>query len=126
MLGCEGADESMTKPRAGLELDALPAGSVATATTWCAPSGNDGNGQVHVPLAEATTVQAGVVEPSTKTVTVLPASAVPVTVGLDELVAPSVGAVMTGAAGAVESTVKCRGAVAADALLAASVATAVT
>ena len=64
--------------------------------------------------------------PSTRTPTVAPASAVPLIVGVVSLVTlPSAGTRMTGAAGAVASTVKVTGALAGDGLPAASVATAV-
>lgn len=62
-----------------------------------------------MPAASATALHAGVVEPSTKMVTVAPGSAVPETVGEGEVVEPSAGASTTGEAGAVASTVKVRG-----------------
>ena len=84
----------------------LPAASVAVALTVCDPSASAVGGvKLQVPEALATVVPT--TTPSTITVTVLPASAVPVYVGVLSLVVePLAGVSTTGAAGGVVSTVK--------------------
>ena len=85
----------------------LPAGSVAVALSVCAPSLRAKGGvQVQLPLASTTALQiTGPPAPSV-TLTVLPGSPVPLTVGVVSLkMLPAVGAMMAGAMGAVESIV---------------------
>lgn len=86
----------------------LPAASMALAVNVCVPSKSGVVGaQCQFPLTSATVLQIGVA-PS-KTVTALPASAVPVITGCVLLVAvPLIGAVMLGAIGAAVSTTKLR------------------
>ena len=83
----------------------LPSASAAVALTVCDPSINDGIAvNVQLPAPSAVVMPADA--PSKNTVTVLPASAVPVTVGVLSLVLlPFAGVSTTGAAGAVLSTV---------------------
>ncbi len=91
------------------------------ASTVCGPSLKVGVVQLQLPLASAIAVQS-VVAPSF-TVTVLPASAVPVIVGVLSLVLKvSVGVITTGAAGATVSTVTATGVLAGLVLPAGSVA----
>lgn len=93
------------KGRAGVVIDTLPAASVARAVVVCAPGASGWvTGQLHAPCALATTSHT--TWPSTRTVTVLPASAVPVMVGVELVTWSTVGLVMTGSGGAIESTVK--------------------
>ena len=82
----------------------LPAASVAVARTVWLPSASGVVGvKLQLPLASAVVVPTAV--PSTITVTVLPASAVPLYVGVVSFVVePFAGVVTTGAAGAVVST----------------------
>ena len=89
----------------------LPAGSVAVTLSVCAPSAIGRVGvQLHAPLALATAVQTGT--PFSVTLTVLPGSAVPLTVGVLSFVLPlAAGAVTVGAVGAVLSTPKVTGGV---------------
>jgi hypothetical protein len=88
-----------------LVIERFPAGSVALAVTECMPGASGRvTGQLHVPSAVATTSQ--ITWPSMRTVTVLPASAVPVMVGVGPVVWPAVGPVMTGGSGAMVSMVK--------------------
>lgn len=103
----------------------LPATSVAVAITLCAPLIMPvGASHVQLPLASAVAVQT-VVVPSTN-VTVLPASAVPLKVGVLSLVVLlAAGLLMTGAAGAVLSMVNARVVDAVPVLPVASVAVAV-
>jgi hypothetical protein len=113
---------NVTGAEAGL---GLPAGSVCVAVTVCDPSANGVLGvQDHEPSACTVAVQSGV--PPSVTVTVAPGSPVPVTVGVLSLVLePFTGAVITGAAGAVVSTVNVTGAEAGLGLPAGSVCVAV-
>jgi hypothetical protein len=84
--------------------ETLPAASVALAVVECMP-GVSGwvTGQLKVPCAVAVTSHT--TWPSTRTVTVLEASAVPVMVGVGLVCWPEVGLVMTGSAGATVSMV---------------------
>ncbi len=86
----------------------LPAGSVAVTASACGPSLSGVVGvQLQLPLPSATAVQTGL--PPSVTLTVLPGSAVPLSVGvLSPVVLPAVGEITVGAAGAVLSTVKLR------------------
>ena len=85
----------------------LPAVSLAVAVTVCPPSSNvTVDEQVHEPEPLVTAVQSTPAEPSV-TVTVLPASAVPLKLGVVSFVKrPEIGEVITGAFGATVSTVK--------------------
>src|SRR4051812_40972647 len=97
--------ESTVKALVLLIAEGFVAASVVVALTLCAPcpSGTPCT-QLKLPAAVATAVQA--TTPSTRTVTVLPASAVPVYVGVVVLGRlPFAGATTTGAAGAMLSTV---------------------
>jgi hypothetical protein len=129
MAGAAGAVLSTSKLRVAAG-PVLPLGSVAVANTVCGPSLKGALGvQLHWPavgpLASAVAVQS--VTPPSFTVTVLPASAVPVMVGVLSLVLKfSVGVMMTGAAGATVSTVTGAGALAGLVLPAGSVWVAVS
>lgn len=104
MTGALGAVLSMAKVRV-LGVLVLPAGSVAVALRVCDPSLNGVERvQLQFPLASATAVQS-VVAPSF-TVTVLPGSAVPLTVGVSSVVViPAAGVIIAGAGGALISTI---------------------
>ena len=86
--------------------DSLPASSTETAAMVCSPSGSaSGRVRLQSPSSSTTTLPTG--SPSTITTTVVPGSPVPSIVGVRSVtVSPSSGAVITGAAGAVVSTVK--------------------
>ncbi|NJM42243.1 MAG: hypothetical protein HC853_16630 [Anaerolineae bacterium] len=100
----------------------LPAGSVVVVASVCGPLLNGVVVQLQLPLVSATAVQSTGPPTPSRTVTVLPGSAVPVTVGVLSLVVLlSVGLVTAGAAGAVVSIVKLRGALAGPVLPALSV-----
>jgi hypothetical protein len=101
--GGSGATVSTSKLRVAGALT-LPAGSVAVALMLCGPSAKARLGvQLQLPLASAVAVQS--VTPPSVTRTVLPASAVPVIVGVLSLVfCPAVGEPITGATGARLST----------------------
>ena len=124
--GADGGVWSIVKVTAADAGLALPAGSVATAVNVCEPSLSAVPGmQFHAPALFAITVQMTVL-PSL-TVTLLPASAVPLIEGCEVVsVAPAVGPLMTGATGAVVSIVNASAVETGLALPAASVATAVT
>jgi hypothetical protein len=82
----------------------LPIGSVATTVIVCEPFASGVLGvQLQLPLMSAVAVQ--MVVPPSVTMMVLPGSAVPVKVGVVEVVAPATGPMTTGAVGAVASTV---------------------
>ena len=105
--------------------ETFPAASVAVADAVCAPAASGVVGvklQAPVPSAVAVPTDA----PSTSTVTVEFASAVPEMAGCAEVYAPWAGAVTTGAAGGVMSIVKVLVAEAAETFPAASVAVALT
>lgn len=88
----------------------LPTASVAVGVTVVAPCGS-GDGGVHDQLPFATVVVQIVFPASSVKLTVEPFSPVPVKVGVVSLItAPSVGAVIVGAVGAVASTVIATGA----------------
>jgi len=111
----------------GLEAAlSLPVASLAVAATECAPSASAGEAtHVHCEPASVTAVQT-VTDPS-RTITWLPASAVPSSVGVAlARNAPDAGAVNAGAAGAVASTVNMVGADAGPTLPKSSTAVAVT
>jgi hypothetical protein len=105
MMGAVGAVVSMMKVLVFDTIDVLPAASAAVALTEWLPSASGVVGvKVHAPEASAVTVPTAL--PSTRRVTVEPASAVPEYVGVVSLVVlPLAGAVTTGAAGATVSTV---------------------
>ena len=102
-LGTVGATVSTSNARV-VGVLTLPAGSVTATLTVCGTSVKGVLGvQVQLPLASATAMQIGT--PPSVTFTVLPGSAVPVRVGVLSFVfAPTIGAVTTGALGAVLST----------------------
>jgi hypothetical protein len=79
MTGAGGSWLAPTVKGVGLEAGpALPAASVAAALTLCAPGVNGvADAQLKTPAAFAVLVHTGVEPPSTKTLTVLPGSAVP-------------------------------------------------
>jgi hypothetical protein len=105
--------------------DTLPTASVAVATAVCGPSARGVVGVIdHAPAPSAVAVPMGV--PSTVTATVEFASAVPEIAGVGSFVdEPSAGVVITGADGAVVSTVNVSGADAGDTFPLASAAVAV-
>ena len=124
ITGTAGAIESTLKARAVDAADTLPAASVAVAVAECAPWPIAEDTQLHEPSPAAVAVHT--CAPSTETFTVLPASAVPESVGVVVVSAAfCAGATIAGAAGAIESMLKALAAVATEALPAASVAVAV-
>jgi len=105
IAGAAGAAVSITTATAPDAADTLPAASVAFAVRTWAPSVRADVGQLNAPPADAVVVQTRVAPSYTRTVE--PDSAVPVTVGVAVVrEPPAVGAEITGAAGAVVSTVK--------------------
>ena len=109
ITGTLGATVSTVKLRTAAWL-VLPAGSVAVANTVCGPSLKASAVQLQVPPAVTVALHTG--EPLSVTVITLTGSPVPVRVGVLSLVFwPSVGAKITGIAGAVASIVKLRVAV---------------
>lgn len=93
-----------TNPCAPDWADTLPAASVAEAVTWCGPLINVVP-TTHDHSPEEVAVTKHTTTPSTRTVTVLFASAVPLNDGEGEVVAPTVGATTTGTFGATVSMV---------------------
>src|SRR5580765_6432090 len=110
MTGAAGAVVSIVKVTGAETGETLPAGSAWVAVTVTAPSASGVIGvSYHAPPRPTVAVPIGV--PPALTVTVAPGSPVPVMVGvLSVRVDPSVGAVMTGAVGALVSTVMVTGA----------------
>jgi hypothetical protein len=105
-----GVPVTTVKPMSLLRALVLPAASVASAFTVCAPSVSAvATLHAHTPAAFAVAVHAAVLAPSTYTATVEPASAVPLMTGVALVVSPETGRVMTGAPGGVVSTLKCTG-----------------
>lgn len=125
MLGAAGAAKSIVKLTGADTLPVLPAGSIAVAVSVWLPAFSGVEGvQLQSPFASARVVQICML-PSF-TITVLPASAVPLISGFELLIeALAAGAVMLGAAGTVVSTIKLREAEALPVLPAISVAVAV-
>ena len=122
--GATGITVSTVKEFALLTGDTLPAASVAMALTEWAPWLSAVAG-VQLKVPAATAVVEHTVAPSTETVTVLPASAVPLYAGVAVLsVLPADGAVTAGASGTMVSTVKVLVLLPGEALFAASVAVA--
>ena len=134
-LGASGVDVSMVTARAVEAIPVLPAASVAVAVRSCVPSAS-----VLAVMAQTVVVPSAVAVPTVPSieedsVTVLPASAVPETVGVVSLVRLSSSAVpeslaadrsgALGASGAVVSTVTASAAEATPVLPAVSVAVAV-
>ncbi|GJE06197.1 hypothetical protein AOPFMNJM_1511 [Methylobacterium jeotgali] len=107
--GTEGAIESIVRASAALAAPVLPAASVAVAVRLWAPSARVPGVKLQRPSAEATVSPSRT--PASSTVTVAPASAVPLRVGLRLAVIPSpavpvsgVKPVIAGASGATRST----------------------
>ena len=124
IVGAAGADVS-TINMSVASADGLPPLSVCDAVIVCAPSGRVVDVHVKVPVALQVAVH-NVVVPW-RTVTVAPASHVPVMSGVLSLVLlPMTGAVIVGAAGAAVSTVKVFGCDGSETLPAASVWVAVS
>src|SRR5580765_226412 len=127
MTGAAGAVVSTVKVTGAEGGETFPAGSVWVAVSVVVPCGSGVVGVTdHVPPASTVAVPMVAPVPSV-TVTVAPGSPVPVIVGVVSLVDdPSVGAVITGAAGAVVATVKVTGAETGETLPAGSAWVAVT
>jgi hypothetical protein len=124
--GAAGAMESTVKVRGAEARPMFPAASVACAVTVWIPCPSEAPGmKLQEPELLTDTVPA--VDPSSESVTVLPASAVPEMAGAVALTkAPLAGAMTTGAGGGTDFTVKERTAEAGPVLPAASVAWVVT
>jgi hypothetical protein len=122
--GDSGATVSTEKPRVAEGTLVLPAASVAVALAVCAPCAS-GAATVKLQVPEGLAVTVPAFAPSSFTLTVLLASAVPEMTGVGVLT-KAAGPMSTGAAGATVSTVKPRAEEGALVLPAASVAVAVT
>jgi hypothetical protein len=124
MMGASGAEVSTVNATGALAGERFPAASVWVPVTVCDPSAS--TAESHDQTPPLTTAVHRMVVPSA-TSTVDPVSPVPVMVGVASgTAAPAAGAVMTGAAGAVLSTVNVTGALAGETLPATSVWVAVT
>ena len=124
--GAAGATRSTVNETGSLVGDTLPAASVETAVATYVPSTSGAVGATaNTPVWASAVVVPRLVVPR-NTSTLDPFSAVPVIVGLGfVIVEPSAGAVITGAAGLVTSTVKSTRLLTSERLPAASTATAV-